>query len=455
MRVVLAVLLLLAPRDHVADVRSGWCDAVAEGSDGNTLATRIATSQAFVAVPLAAMPSAPGPHLDKIKAMDNDSWLDLGKPAPDPRWGMGYGRSYQPNLSWAPDLKCAFILGTGVHGATHKYPDGVTRWENDVWAYDLWGHRWICLYPGIDVSNGTYKVDARGGATTEDGRGSLEGSHAYQHSCYDPISKRFVIGVVDANTDYFPKRLKEEFYKDGARGPAEAKHWAPFVYDPVADDWKLHHPTGAVLRGKGSHAVFYSPKLKRVVAVSPDSLYEYEMDKEEWIKRPVRNTAKIGYSIGCYDTKRDRIIFAGTGPAGNGKDAPGALGALDVSGGEVRPLNSEGLVAGFGALDWMSGPNLMYDAANDAVVLTVWCERLQGMYIYDCATDTWLPKRALGIPPRRWQIWSGFYVPELNVHIFHESMDSGCTDRILAYRFKKNNSAEELPNQSVDRTAHP
>lgn len=438
MRVVVAILLLLAPGDLDADVRP-WCsDTVAEGRSGDSLANSIAITQTLMSGPLAAIPSAPGPHIDKIKAMDSDSWLDLGKPAPDPKWGMGYGRSYQPNLAWAPDLKCAFILGTGVHGATHTHSDGVTRWENDVWAYDFWGHCWICLYPGIDISNGTYKVDALGGATTADGRGSLEGSHAYQHSCYHPASKKFVIGVVDVNTDYFPNRLKGEFYRDGARGPAKAQHWAPFVYDPVTDEWKLHHPTGAILRGKGSHAVFYSPKLNRIVAVSPDSLYEYEMDKEEWINRPVQNTAGVGYSIACYDTKRDRIIFAGTGPAGSKKDAPGALGVLDVSGGVVKPLNSKGLVAGFGALDWMSGPNLMYDAANDSVILTVWCERLQGMYIYDCATDEWLPKRALGIPPRRWQIWSGFYVPELNVHIFHESMDSGYTDRILAYRFKKN-----------------
>ena len=159
---------------------------VAKGGDGDTPATSHATTQTLRAGPLAAMPSAPGLHIDRIKAMDNDSWLDLGKPAPDPRWGMGYGRSYQPNLAWAPDLKCAFILGTGVHGATHKYPDGITRWENDVWAYDLWDHRWICLYPGIDISMGAYKVDVQGGATTDDGRGSLEGSHAYQHSCYDP-----------------------------------------------------------------------------------------------------------------------------------------------------------------------------------------------------------------------------------------------------------------------------
>ena len=38
---------------------------------------------------------------------------------------------------------------TGTHGGTHKYADGITRWENGLWAYDLPAHRWVCVYPGL------------------------------------------------------------------------------------------------------------------------------------------------------------------------------------------------------------------------------------------------------------------------------------------------------------------
>jgi hypothetical protein len=382
--------------------------------------------------PLAGLPSAPGPHIEKIKAMGDDSWLDLGKPAPDPKWGMGYGRAYLPNLAWAPDLKCAFICGTGVHGETHKYPDGATRWENDVWAYDLWAHRWICLYPGVDIEKGSYKVDEKSGATTEDGRGTVMGVHSYQQFCYDPAAKKFVIAGLDVNTDYLAKRLKEEFYRGGEKSVAKAKHWAPFVYDPATDEWKLHHASGATLRGFGGHHVFYSPKLKRIVAASPGSLYEYDMEKEAWTARQVQNTAKVGYNICCYDTKRDRILFTGAGPAGQKKGAPGILAELDVAGGEVKLLNSEGL-EGLGSNDWMSGSNITYDQSADAVVLVVG----DNLLVYDCGADKWLPKRVPGIKHSTYCQWSTFYVPELNVHIIHESGDSRPTQRILAYRYKR------------------
>lgn len=41
-----------------------------------------------------AAPSAPGKHLDKIKALRDGQWLDLGAPAPDPKWGKARGRSW-------------------------------------------------------------------------------------------------------------------------------------------------------------------------------------------------------------------------------------------------------------------------------------------------------------------------------------------------------------------------
>ena len=35
--------------------------------------------------PLATMPSEPGPHIAKIKALGDDAWLNIGTPAADPQ----------------------------------------------------------------------------------------------------------------------------------------------------------------------------------------------------------------------------------------------------------------------------------------------------------------------------------------------------------------------------------
>ena len=66
-------------------------------------------------VPLAGLPSAPGPHIDKIKALPDNTWLNLGSPAADRKWGKGRGRSWSAHMAYAPDLKAAFLFGEGVH----------------------------------------------------------------------------------------------------------------------------------------------------------------------------------------------------------------------------------------------------------------------------------------------------------------------------------------------------
>jgi len=140
-------------------------------------------------------------------------------------------------------------------------------------------------------------------------------------------------------------------------------------------------------------------------------------------------TARWENDVWAYDTRRDRILFVGSGPRGEKKDAPAVLAALDVSGGEVRALAGDGL-EGLGGTDWMNVV-LTYDEAGDALVLIIG----RTMRIYDCSADKWLPAKALdAVKPSG--CWNGFYVPELNVHVYHESGDSGPTRRILAYRYK-------------------
>src|SRR5271155_2758 len=70
--------------------------------------------------PLASLPSVPGPHIQKIKAMADNTWLKLGVPAADPKWGTARGRSWAAIMPYAPELRAAFLYGEGVHGWYNK-----------------------------------------------------------------------------------------------------------------------------------------------------------------------------------------------------------------------------------------------------------------------------------------------------------------------------------------------
>src|SRR5258708_1450545 len=89
--------------------------------------------------PLTGLPSAPAPHIAKIKSLGNNAWLNLGQPAPDPRWGRARGRSWTSEMPFAPELRGAFLYGEGQHG--YAKPDG--HYMDDLWLYDINAHRWI------------------------------------------------------------------------------------------------------------------------------------------------------------------------------------------------------------------------------------------------------------------------------------------------------------------------
>jgi hypothetical protein len=107
--------------------------------------------------PLAGLPSAAGKHIQKIKALADNTWLSLGPPAADPKWGKGRGRSWSARMAYAPDLRAAFLFGEGVHAWWNKQNH---RYMDDLFVYDIMAHRWICAYPGTDVMNVKLKLDA-------------------------------------------------------------------------------------------------------------------------------------------------------------------------------------------------------------------------------------------------------------------------------------------------------
>jgi hypothetical protein len=81
--------------------------------------------------PLASLPTPPGPHIDKIKALADNAWIPLGAPASDPKWGKARGRSWGSVFPYAPELNAAFLCGEGIHGWYNKQTN---RYMDDLWA---------------------------------------------------------------------------------------------------------------------------------------------------------------------------------------------------------------------------------------------------------------------------------------------------------------------------------
>jgi hypothetical protein len=76
-----------------------------------------------------------------VETLAENTRLNLGSPAADPRWGKGRGRSWGAHMPYAPDLKAAFLFGEGVHNWWNRQNN---RYVDDLFAYDVHGHRWVC-----------------------------------------------------------------------------------------------------------------------------------------------------------------------------------------------------------------------------------------------------------------------------------------------------------------------
>ncbi len=90
--------------------------------------------------PLAKLPSKPGPHVARIKAMKDNSWLELGAPKADPKWGPARGRSWSELMPYAPKLGGAFLYGNGPHAAMFKG----NHYGDELYFYDANAHACVC-----------------------------------------------------------------------------------------------------------------------------------------------------------------------------------------------------------------------------------------------------------------------------------------------------------------------
>jgi hypothetical protein len=398
--------------------------------------------------PLAEMPSKPGAHVEKIRALGDNEWLSLGVPAADPKWGKARGRSWSSNMPFAPDLRGGFVFAEGVHGYTK--PDG--RYMNDIWFYDANAHRWVCIYPGIEVKAVAKRIRDQELSLNDDGLlVEKDGQplpplliHAYGYLGYDPERKKFAFfGGQFAN--YFTtgkggtfeeaNKLYQELRKD-KKFPAHS----PFFYDTATGRFECFAVENAP-RGQpyGANLLVYVTSKKQFFYGGSDGVWFLDHEKRKWTDAKPKGTPPSGIDrCAAYDAKRDRIYHHGKGS----KDNPDGFLVYDVKANAWSQPKPKGTGPAYSS-SYESIFN--FDAAADRlVVIRLYQTKDEpglrpGVYVYDPETNAWadplpLPADVVkGIKNGNY----GFHDPELNAYYCHFASDSTDDGSMWVYRYKK------------------
>jgi hypothetical protein len=400
--------------------------------------------------PLAALPSKPGPHIEKIRAMADGTWLSLGSPAADPKWGKARGRAWSAPMPYAADRQAAFLTGEGVHGWFNKETN---RYMDDLWAYDVNAHRWICLYPGADVKNISLKTNADGFEVDQNGQPIpvAQMAHAFSQVTYDSDRKRFQFMPCPGPDWVIALGERRKSWNGLLKWPYVPPSCSPWLYNVATGQFELHKVKGAIPPVGGmAYVLVYLPSLKK-------SFYYRSGQKDVWLYDAADNTwskltpkgppPPFGIDANaCLDLKRGRIYLGGGYyPVAAG---PSAFWCYDVAANAWIDLAPKGKPC-LGCKRY--GPNqalMHYDAASDAVVL--FYHRLPqampdgdfnpgakafGIYIYDPAANTW-SETPLPLAKETGQCPSGFFSPDLNAHFIHCAGDSADNGVMSVYRYK-------------------
>ncbi|HEV3203618.1 MAG TPA: hypothetical protein VGY77_04515 [Gemmataceae bacterium] len=386
--------------------------------------------------PLWGLPSQPGPHLEKIRTLGDNAWLELGAPAQDSKWGRARGRSWCAEMAFAPELGGAFLFGEGVHG--YAKPDG--HYMDDLWFYNVNGHRWICCYPGADTNALDLAMNPDGFEGTQNGDliPVAQQVHGYSMNTYDTDARRF-LSMPNLHS-YWKKALPQRarWLKDP---PADAGPWA---FDPATGRWDRRRTgTPAPESGHGDN-LLYIPSKKQVLFI--------HRSKDVWFYDPAANKWKPAKPDGppppfgidgtsCHDPKRQRIYLGG-GSYPVAPDAGHAFWVYTLKANQWVDLQPKGRPCR-GSNSYSTLNALMvYDSVNDKVLLIFHSyhytkvEQL-GVYVYDPKTNAW-DSEGLALPAklRNQQVKNGFYHPSLNAVFLHSAGDSRDDGVIWVYRYR-------------------
>jgi hypothetical protein len=384
--------------------------------------------------PLSELPSKPGGHIDKIAKLGDNAWLDLGSPGADPKWGKARGRSWSCKMPLAPDLRGAFLFGEGVHG--YVKPDG--HFMDDLWFYDLNGHRWICCYPGMDAKKLDFKINEHGIETNGAGRPVPIASmgHAYEMVTYDPGSKKFLSMPCPAGYYTAYNKKRQELLKD--RVPAKVKGLSPWSFDGASGEWDRRTTETVSPSSSFGDVLMYVPTKKQVFFRHGEEVWFFDPPKNKWAQAKVKGP-KPPFGIdptACYDSKRDRIYMGG----GSYPSAPKGTNALWIydlktnSWIDPQPKGSAG-----GSTSYATNYALMaYDSVNDVVVLIRHAAAKEhlGVFIYTPAINSWSDGPVSSVKATG-RCKSGFYDAALNAHFVFGAGDSDDDGTMWVYRYKR------------------
>jgi hypothetical protein len=391
--------------------------------------------------PLAELPSRPGAHLEKIKALGENQWLELGTPAADPKWGKARGSAWGAKaLILAPELRGAFLFGEGVHA--YVKPDGHIM--DDLWFYDIHAHRWICLYPGTNTLTFNQRVKDRELLIDDDGLlRDRDGQaipvhtiiHAWGNLTYDSDRQKFAFLAGNGLGRYYlgnEKQMDEGVKLLEAQQQGKSKTvFSPWYFDVASGKFERSAAANATrVEAGGFPQLHYLPSQQRFIAVGSDTVAWFDPAKNEWTDAKPRGPMPKGYDgPGCFDSKRNRV-YRNDGDGNEGK----GLMAYDIqsntwielgpTGTPPEPMNTNGAFYN-------------YDPALDVVVAIQMRGNTAGVFTYNPKTNSWtapLPFPADG--PKFNFAANTCYDPELNAYFCHVAGDSSDNGVVWAYRYK-------------------
>lgn len=395
--------------------------------------------------PLVDLPSKPGAHIEKIKAMGDNEWLELGVPAADPKWGKARGSSWGAKaLILAPDKRGAFLFGEGVHG--YVKPDGHIM--DDLWFYDINTHAWNCVYPGMNTTTFTQRVKDKELLLDENGQ-LIDNDkqpiplhtlvHAWGYLNYDSDRKKFAFLSWNGMGNKIPRyylggekqmdeglKLLEEKWKE-----RKELVYSPWFYDVATGRFERSLANNSTSTNAGGFPqLHYLPSKKQFFAVGSDTVAIYDPAKNQWSDAKPKGPSPKGYdACGCYDSKRGRLY------RNDGDDSKGeGLMAFEIesnSWSHLKPTGTAPPPANTNAAFYE------YDARLDIVVAIHFKGRSPGIFVYDPKTNSWedpIPLPANG--PKFQYAANTFYDRELNAYFCHVAGDSSDNGVMWVYRYK-------------------
>lgn len=405
--------------------------------------------------PLANLPSPPGPHVAKIKAMKVGDWLMLGPPQPDPHWGAAPGRAYTNKMAYAPDLIGGLLFGEGVHG---KHGDGKREghYNDDVFFYDLMGHRYICLYPGTRTADFEVEHDKQGFVADRDGQNPpiAIAVHGYECSCYDSESREFITLLTGSPYSQKIQERLRSMVKDASLHGRKAGGAHPFFYATTTGRWFRRTADGKGPVTGFAHAFVYIPTQKKTLLYQRgNGFWVYDNENPSWTyltakgERPATVDGKpSNEGTLCYDSKRDRLYVFNRDQL----SVPWAYDCKTNTFTDLKARNqfypaSNSYEQGKRMLSSTSS-NVHYDTVADVVVMRARIKKGSGdprnidgtslgLAIYDPVKNEW-HKDLVPLPTdiELGGSWNSFYSPELNVHVFHIAGDGRTNGRVVLYR---------------------